>query len=106
MTVSSEASAELTAVTTSIRLPWPWTALAIWVSAARVCSVALDMTFCNRSPKPGPWAMSAGLYKLVTVLSAVGMAVILFAIALTGVYVRRANREFDARLADVLAGDA
>jgi len=27
---------------------------------------------------PGPWAMSAGLYKLVTVLAVVGMAVILF----------------------------
>ncbi|MFN0113805.1 MAG: amino acid permease [Paracoccaceae bacterium] len=29
-------------------------------------------------PKPGPWAMSEGIYKLVTVLSVVGMAVILF----------------------------
>jgi amino acid transporter len=29
-------------------------------------------------PQPGPWAMSAGVYKLVTVLSIVGMAVILF----------------------------
>ncbi|MDZ4311188.1 MAG: amino acid permease [Cypionkella sp.] len=29
-------------------------------------------------PNPGPWAMSAGLYKLVTVLSVIGMAVILF----------------------------
>jgi amino acid transporter len=29
-------------------------------------------------PKPGPWAMSAGLYKLVTVLSVVGMGIILF----------------------------
>lgn len=29
-------------------------------------------------PTPGPWAMSAGLYKLVTLLSVVGMAVILF----------------------------
>jgi amino acid transporter len=29
-------------------------------------------------PKPGPWAMSAGTYKLVTVLSVVGMAIILF----------------------------
>ena len=29
-------------------------------------------------PTPGPWAMSAGLYKLVTVLSVVGMCVILF----------------------------
>ncbi len=29
-------------------------------------------------PQPGPWAMSAGLYKLVTVLSIVGMGVILF----------------------------
>ncbi|MBI1171772.1 amino acid permease [bacterium] len=29
-------------------------------------------------PKPGPWAMSAGTYKLVTLLSVVGMAVILF----------------------------
>ena len=29
-------------------------------------------------PTPGPWAMAEGLYKLVTVLSVVGMAVILF----------------------------
>ena len=29
-------------------------------------------------PNPGPWAMSAGLYKLVTLLSVVGMAVILY----------------------------
>ncbi|MCA0271928.1 MAG: amino acid permease [Proteobacteria bacterium] len=29
-------------------------------------------------PQPGPWAMSAGLYKLVTVLSVVGMGIILF----------------------------
>ena len=29
-------------------------------------------------PTPGPWAMSAGVYKLVTVLAIVGMAVILF----------------------------
>ncbi|HOZ31697.1 MAG TPA: amino acid permease [Tabrizicola sp.] len=29
-------------------------------------------------PTPGPWAMSAGVYKLVTVLSVVGMGIILF----------------------------
>jgi amino acid transporter len=29
-------------------------------------------------PTPGPWAMSTGLYKLVTVLSVIGMGVILF----------------------------
>ena len=29
-------------------------------------------------PNPGPWAMSAGTYKLVTALAVVGMAVILF----------------------------
>jgi amino acid transporter len=29
-------------------------------------------------PNPGPWALSPGVYKLVTVLSVVGMAVILF----------------------------
>ena len=29
-------------------------------------------------PQPGPWAMSAGLYRLVTVLSVVGMGIILF----------------------------
>ncbi len=29
-------------------------------------------------PKPGPWAMSEGLYKLVTVLACVGMAIIFF----------------------------
>lgn len=32
----------------------------------------------SKWPNPGPWAMSAGLYKLVTVLSVVGMAIILF----------------------------
>ncbi len=32
----------------------------------------------SKWPTPGPWAMSAGLYKLVTVLSVVGMGVILF----------------------------
>jgi amino acid transporter len=29
-------------------------------------------------PNPGPWAMSAGVYKLVTVLSVIGMGIILF----------------------------
>ena len=29
-------------------------------------------------PTPGPWAMSAGVYKLVTVLSVIGMGIILF----------------------------
>jgi amino acid transporter len=29
-------------------------------------------------PNPGPWAMSSGVYKLVTLLSVIGMAVILF----------------------------
>jgi amino acid transporter len=29
-------------------------------------------------PNPGPWAMSGGVYKLVTVLSVVGMGIILF----------------------------
>ena len=29
-------------------------------------------------PQPGPWAMSAGLYKLVTILAVVGMAIIFF----------------------------
>ena len=29
-------------------------------------------------PQPGPWAMSTGVYKLVTLLSVIGMAVILF----------------------------
>jgi amino acid transporter len=32
----------------------------------------------SKWPNPGPWALSAGLYKLVTVLAVVGMAVILF----------------------------
>jgi len=29
-------------------------------------------------PSPGPWAMSEGVYKLVTVLSVIGMGIILF----------------------------
>jgi amino acid transporter len=32
----------------------------------------------SKWPNPGPWSMSAGLYKLVTVLAIIGMAVILF----------------------------
>ncbi len=32
----------------------------------------------DRWPNPGPWAMSTGVYKLVTVLAIIGMAVILF----------------------------
>jgi amino acid transporter len=32
----------------------------------------------SKWPKPGPWALSAGVYKLVTVLSVVGMAIIFF----------------------------
>ena len=32
----------------------------------------------SKWPKPGPWAMSTGTYKLVTVLSVIGMAIILF----------------------------
>jgi len=32
----------------------------------------------SKWPNPGPWAMSTGLYKLVTVLAVVGMGVILF----------------------------
>lgn len=32
----------------------------------------------SKWPSPGPWAMSAGIYKLVTVLAIIGMAVILF----------------------------
>jgi amino acid transporter len=32
----------------------------------------------DKWPNPGPWAMSAGVYKLVTVLAVVGMGVILF----------------------------
>ena len=41
--------------------------------------VAAMMSYgTSKWPNPGPWAMSAGLYKLVTVLSVVGMAIILF----------------------------
>jgi amino acid transporter len=32
----------------------------------------------SKWPNPGPWAMSAGTYKLVTVLAVIGMGVILF----------------------------
>jgi amino acid transporter len=32
----------------------------------------------SKWPNPGPWAMSAGVYKLVTVLAIIGMGVILF----------------------------
>ncbi|MNU08237.1 hypothetical protein D3C72_2541820 [compost metagenome] len=56
-------------MTTSIRLPCPWTIWLIWVSAPRVCWAVWVMTFCSSSEKPGPWAAEAALGGV-----AVGMA--------------------------------
>ena len=78
------------------RFGWTLSALVLAAYLGFILLVAFDKPLLARPIGQG--VTSLGI--------PIGIAVILFAIALTGVYVRRANREFDARLADVLAGDA
>jgi amino acid transporter len=85
-------SGALASVSPSFRTPVTaiWTATVLYVIVVNSTLVFLFLSFTvplvaglfaygtSKWPTPGPWAMSGGLYKLVTVLAVIGMGVILF----------------------------
>lgn len=75
------------------RFGWTLSALVLAAYLGFILLVAFDKPLLARPIGAGVTSVGIPL----------GIAVILFAIALTGVYVRRANREFDVRLAELLA---
>lgn len=77
------------------RFGWTLSALVLAAYLGFILLVAFDKPLLARPIGDG--VTSLGI--------PIGIAVILFATALTGVYVRRANREFDARLAALLEHD-
>ena len=77
------------------RLGWTLSGLVFAAYFGFILLVAFDKSLLARPTGNG----------VTTIGIPLGMAVILFAIALTGVYVRRANRDFDARLAELLSDD-
>lgn len=74
------------------RFGWLLSVLVLAVYLGFILLVAFDKTFLARPIGGG----------VTTIGIPLGIAVILFAIILTGIYVRRANREFDARLGALL----
>lgn len=75
------------------RYGWRLTGLVLAAYFGFILLVAFDKPLLARSFAGG--ATSLGI--------PIGMAVIFLAILLTGLYVRRANRDYDARLAALLA---
>lgn len=75
------------------RFGWTLTALVLAAYFGFILLVAFDKPLLARPLAGG--ATSLGI--------PIGIAVIAFAILLTGLYVRRANRDYDARLAALLA---
>ena len=75
------------------RFGWTLSALVLAAYLGFILLVAFDKALLARSLMGGVTSVGIPL----------GIAVILFAIILTGVYVRRANRDFDVRLAELLA---
>jgi len=73
-------------VSTRKRFAWILTALMLVVYYGYVLLIAFDKEFLAQ--KTGDGVMSLGV--------PIGLGVILFTVAITGVYVRRANTEFDA----------
>jgi len=73
-------------VSTRKRFAWILTALMLVVYYGYVLLIAFDKEFLAQ--KTGDGVMSLGV--------PIGLGVILFTIVITGVYVRRANTEFDA----------
>lgn len=74
------------------RFGWLLSALVLGAYLGFILLVAFDKALLARPIGDGVTSLGIPL----------GIAVILFAIVLTGLYVRRANREFDARLAELL----
>lgn len=79
-------------VSTRKRFAWILTALMLVVYYGYVLLIAFDKEFLAQ--KTGDGVMSLGV--------PIGLGVILFTIAITGVYVRRANTEFDAMSEEIV----
>lgn len=75
------------------RFAWALSAIMLAAYVGFLLLVAFDKPFLAQSIGGG--VTSLGIL--------IGIGLILLAIALTAIYVRRANREFDALLAEVLA---
>ena len=74
-------------VTKRTRFAWTLTVLMLVVYFAFILTIAFD---------PGALGVPMSDDTVTTVGIPVGVAIIVFAFALTGIYVRRANGEFDA----------
>jgi uncharacterized membrane protein (DUF485 family) len=75
------------------RFTWALTAIMLAVYFGYIVLIAFDKEFLAQPMSAGS-ATSLGI--------PIGLGVILIAIVLTGIYVRRANRDFDPMLAAVL----
>jgi uncharacterized membrane protein (DUF485 family) len=79
-------------VTKRSKFAWTLTAAMLVVYFAFILTIAFD---------PSALGTPLGDDTVTTVGIPVGMAIIVFAFALTGIYVRRANSEFDALTAKI-----
>ncbi len=79
-------------VTKRSKFAWTLTIAMLVVYFAFILTIAFD---------PGALGTPLGDDTVTTVGIPVGMAIIVFAFALTGIYVRRANTEFDALTAKI-----
>ena len=74
------------------RFGWSLTALMMLVYFGYIALIAFDKSFLARPVTSG--VTSLGI--------PIGLGIIVFTVTITGIYVRRANREFDALTADIL----
>lgn len=74
------------------RLAWTLTAIMLVAYFGYVLLIAFR----------GSWLATPIAGGVTTIGIPIGLGLILLGIALTAIYVRRANREFDARLAEIL----
>jgi uncharacterized membrane protein (DUF485 family) len=78
------------------RFAWLLTAIMLAAYFGYILLIAFDKAFLAQP-------VAGGVTSLGIVI---GFGIILLAIALTGLYVHRANTEFDALMAELVAGDA
>lgn len=77
---------------TRSRYGWTLSILMLIVFYGYICLIAFDKAFLSRSIGSG--VMSIGI--------PLGLAVIVFSVAITGLYVRRANGEFDRLTQEII----
>ena len=82
-------------VQTRSRFGWLLTLVMVTVYFGFICLVAFNKEFLAQTLSEG----------VMTVSIPIGIGVIIFTILLTGIYVRRANSEFDQLTAEILKGE-